>query len=617
MAASARYRGNKMDFMDTFLSFVKRRLISAALVLGAILTFLAALYVWWMAYPEVVLPALEARQGDMSVPGGLQSRWTYALGQALRAFVFSDVYADYTDEHFTPHIEIIGLAGSVIALGAIIRAAFALFVRPIERIRASWRSGHVVVLGGREVAIGAAEAIEMDGSVTYHGENAHLAETHVLTVPRPMQIDAPFLKSSIKRSARVIVAEKDDIQTLETVLGIGQYLDDEIVFAVFDNPWISIEGMNLSSYGGAQTQSGYIVSRSVVRATARTAILPVPPFLLAQQQDQSRIHVLFVGFNALTVTMIEEILIANIMPGQKLPRFTILTEGAFKAEQAFNARHGGLTEESRRSDIGPIDIQFIENVYDGITEMAAESLVPLVKAEPLTAVYVTLAQSEEPLAAAVAIQTASVKRNLFACPIFVNSPHGVGMRKALWEDAFTSRGLYAFGGLDDLIKALGLLEDEPDKLAKAYDASYRKVLFDDESEENAWKNMTDMFRRANQNAVLHLPAKLAAMGFDIRPYLLQHDVLSPSTAPKLTPDTQLVLSPDSREVLAEMEHERWMVERWVSGWRFGKRDNQHLRHNNLTPYSQLEESIKDYDRMFVDWVETWLERSDKEGIARL
>ena len=50
-------------------------------------------------------------------------------------------------------------------------------------------------------------------------------------------------------------------------------------------------------------------------------------------------------------------------------------------------------------------------------------------------------------------------------------------------------------------------------------------------------------------------------------------------------------------LLAEAEHNGWMVERMLSGWTYGRvRDNDKKKHPLLIPYNQLSESDKDYDR---------------------
>jgi len=54
------------------------------------------------------------------------------------------------------------------------------------------------------------------------------------------------------------------------------------------------------------------------------------------------------------------------------------------------------------------------------------------------------------------------------------------------------------------------------------------------------------------------------------------------------------------ELMAEMEHARWNVERLRNGWRYGKeRDNDRKIHNCLVSWNDLAERIKHYDRETV------------------
>ena len=61
-----------------------------------------------------------------------------------------------------------------------------------------------------------------------------------------------------------------------------------------------------------------------------------------------------------------------------------------------------------------------------------------------------------------------------------------------------------------------------------------------------------------------------------------------------------VFNPEVLENLAEMEHRRWMAERFVNNWNYGPEKNIGLK---ISPYlvrwDQLLEEIKDYDRNFV------------------
>ncbi len=57
---------------------------------------------------------------------------------------------------------------------------------------------------------------------------------------------------------------------------------------------------------------------------------------------------------------------------------------------------------------------------------------------------------------------------------------------------------------------------------------------------------------------------------------------------------------DMLELLAEMEHRRWNAEMLLNGWIYGEVRNEALKiHDNIIPYSKLEDPIKKYDREAV------------------
>lgn len=58
-----------------------------------------------------------------------------------------------------------------------------------------------------------------------------------------------------------------------------------------------------------------------------------------------------------------------------------------------------------------------------------------------------------------------------------------------------------------------------------------------------------------------------------------------------------ISEPATLELLAEAEHNGWMIERMLRGWRYNaKRDDAKLLHDNLIPYNQLAFDIQNYDR---------------------
>jgi hypothetical protein len=54
--------------------------------------------------------------------------------------------------------------------------------------------------------------------------------------------------------------------------------------------------------------------------------------------------------------------------------------------------------------------------------------------------------------------------------------------------------------------------------------------------------------------------------------------------------------PAEEEILAEMEHDRWVDERQMAGWRLGPRDPEKKVSPYLVAWDKLDDEIKEYDR---------------------
>ena len=71
------------------------------------------------------------------------------------------------------------------------------------------------------------------------------------------------------------------------------------------------------------------------------------------------------------------------------------------------------------------------------------------------------------------------------------------------------------------------------------------------------------------------------------------------------------------ELLAEMEHRRWVAERLLAGWTYapkkdiGRRENPHL-----VPWDRVKEEIKNYDRKTVRLIPSLLASTGKKLARR-
>jgi hypothetical protein len=88
--------------------------------------------------------------------------------------------------------------------------------------------------------------------------------------------------------------------------------------------------------------------------------------------------------------------------------------------------------------------------------------------------------------------------------------------------------------------------------------------------------MSPAFRMSNEDAAAHADIKLDAIGYR-KERRRPQDANTPSAA----------FSASQRELLAHMEHNRWMAERLVSGWRHGAPDDRRKRRPSFRPWEKL------------------------------
>ncbi|MCL4179459.1 MAG: hypothetical protein KJ072_17155, partial [Verrucomicrobia bacterium] len=114
-----------------------------------------------------------------------------------------------------------------------------------------------------------------------------------------------------------------------------------------------------------------------------------------------------------------------------------------------------------------------------------------------------------------------------------------------------------------------------------------------------WRQLTEDLRESNRQQADHIPIKLRAIGCGL-------------ADPPSTGEPAMSFTTEEVEVLARMEHARWIAERWIAGWTYAPRRNVERRENpHLVPWEQLTEEIKGYDRTTVSLIPRLLESVGK------
>jgi len=158
-------------------------------------------------------------------------------------------------------------------------------------------------------------------------------------------------------------------------------------------------------------------------------------------------------------------------------------------------------------------------------------------------------------------------------------PLGAGGVLELPVDAMTARAFLMSKPSGD---ETGLVESLAISSHNAYRRKQHKRKAPTDPAIAPWDTLVWSFKRSSLDQAADIPNKLALIGKQIAP---------PGGG------EPLALSQDDIELLAEVEHGRWNVERLSSGWRLGdKRDVVRKLHTDLVPWRDLPEDIRDYDR---------------------
>lgn len=149
-----------------------------------------------------------------------------------------------------------------------------------------------------------------------------------------------------------------------------------------------------------------------------------------------------------------------------------------------------------------------------------------------------------------------------------------------------------------------LFNDAIETLAKEIHEQYcvdqKKIKKPDDTAMQPWESLREDLKESNRKQAAQITEKLHKIGFNFKPSTEKHNM-------------PLKLSDEQVELLAEMEHERWMAERLGEGWKYGSlRDPEKKVSPYLVSWSELTEEVKDWDRNAVRQIPELLHKAGFE-----
>jgi hypothetical protein len=303
------------------------------------------------------------------------------------------------------------------------------------------------------------------------------------------------------------------------------------------------------------------------------------------------LHVLFVGFEALARELILQTALTTHYPDYRLPHVTVMCqEDCSELVARFFHRHPTLKHTLT------IDI-----VYSDPLTVTAQEWTDLQKRMSFSVAYVSMQKDVEGILAGRRLSRLNrlegmdllnfvvcLNQNTFLAEIIDDDFVPITLDKSRLP---AHSAIEYFETLDETISIDVIVNEALDGLARTLHNAYLDTLLmrGETRKNNAslipWSELPAHKKKANQHAAAHMDVKLRASGCIAVPV---HVAAQTQHFP---------LDSDNLEMLAQLEHRRWMADKFLAGYSYGpERDEDRMLHPDLIPWEELTEADKEKDR---------------------
>jgi hypothetical protein len=193
----------------------------------------------------------------------------------------------------------------------------------------------------------------------------------------------------------------------------------------------------------------------------------------------------------------------------------------------------------------------------------------------------------------------------------VDNAHSPSEDHGTKDNALTEPCVITFGNAKEVCGPDDIIKDKLDGNAIRIHKAHRELVERLEPERKdlppLWEDLSREHQESNRQQYDHLDIKLQSIGFS-RTAALQNEEKS-----------VFEFTDEQVKVLAKMEHNRWMAERLLAGYRYAPaefRKTSTYLHPDLVPWEKLDENSKQYDCKAVSRLPSLL-RETNEKIERI
>ncbi|NWG53929.1 MAG: NAD-binding protein [Hydrogenophilaceae bacterium] len=553
---------------------------------------------------------------------------TQAIYKTLGALAMTDAYSDVARGDWMR--EAARFAGVAIPLVGLLFAFSGALGRSLARVFNAGAAGHIVIAGSGPGAISLAHDCLRAHDVVFLIARDLPEETKWLLARRGgtlIEGDAARIEilkgARAHRAAHVVAFEEDEAVNLQIealmrrAVGRRRRKRPVVVHVAASSSALLLEAREMRAFEQRRRDEALKQaeeqSSGAKRPRAAPALVMDPrPFSLneiaaralindhageilqnAKLLKHRAVHLLFVGFDAAAESVAVRMLMSLWSAHFDAPRLTVLARDAKAAERRFRSR---FPHAFAYADLWTADIAFEEFEWsERLIDRAFIDGVNAARGAP-SAIIVSTGRDSDNIVLALALKRACNADHVWPVPILMKETSQSEF-SALYakgdETAEHDAYLQAFGAVQVSATRANIIEGRLDLGAALQHRYYelglaeRGVAADRalQAMTRNWDAVLETYRDANRASADAAIVRLFDMGW--RPATQREKkraVAEPSMREEMMP------------MMARREHDRWVAERLLNGWRPGpKRDNDQRIHPNLVHWDKLDGELRKRD----------------------
>jgi hypothetical protein len=498
----------------------------------------------------------------------------------------------------------------IIAAYTVLSALGFIFREQLQALRLRLIKDHVIIYGtGQRTHLLARKILENEYRIVLVEHNDRESSTGKNHIRGIIELtgdarDEKFLhRIRIQKSKYLILFCEDDGINIEIAVNarnfVREFSSDTITCIVhIVDPQLCYL-LREKEVGTETTDTFRLEFFDIFDSGARYLLKEFPPFKIPRGFDNSLPHIAIIGLGQMGESLLLHILKmwkeSSLAAKEKL-RITLVDKVGEQRKETLDLHYPQLNKIC--------DISTLQMSIESPAFRRADFLFNSHKMCDVTSIYICLDDDSLGLSTALILQKRLQENPV---PIIIRMAHESGLATLLGEKSEEERyaTLSAFGLLDKTCEPELLIGGINETIARAIHEQYVETQYtkgitpDTNPSMVPWDELTEKLKESNRLVADDIIIKLKNINCGITPL---NDWGT----------TYFAFTSEEIELMAEMEHKRWMSERSDAGWKYaaGEKNVKKKTSPYLVNWADLSEDIKEIDRNIVRRIPEFLAKVD-------